>query len=210
MRRIQKVCAFLFIFLPSIAFAQVKVQLLDQDENPISQAVISIPSEAAARDSEQIAVMDQIDKQFFPHVLIVNAGQLVQFPNSDNIRHHVYSFSEPKPFEIKLYRGTPMSPELFEKSGIVILGCNVHDQMIGYIYVANNEITALTDENGIAVLQAPESEEVQIWHARLSESADRRMSMPLTKRDDNDVWQIKVNLRPIIVKKSRKFQPKFN
>lgn len=210
MKRIQQVCALLVIFLPGIVLAQIKVQLLDQDKNPISQAVISIPAEASAKESEQVAVMDQIDKQFSPHVLIVNTGQLVQFPNSDNIRHHVYSFSEPKPFEIKLYRGTPMSPELFDKSGVVILGCNVHDQMIGYIYVADNEITALTDENGIAVLQAPESAAVQIWHARLSESADKRISLPLTNRDENGVWQLSVNLRPIVVKKSRKFQPRFN
>lgn len=210
MKRIQQVSVLLAIFLPGIAFAQVKVQLLDQDNIPISQAVVSISSETPPRSVEQIAIMDQISKQFSPHVLVVNQGQLVQFPNSDNTRHHVYSFSSPKPFEIKLYRGTPMSPELFDKPGIVILGCNVHDHMIGYIYVAAKEITALTDENGVAVLQAPMSDTVQIWHARLSESADQRISMPLNKQGEDGVWQITVNLRPLVVKKPRKFKPRFN
>lgn len=210
MKRIQQVFVLLAIFLPGIALAQLKIQLLDQDNNPISQAVVSIFTDLPPKDVEQIAIMDQVNRQFSPHVLVISQGQLVQFPNSDNIRHHVYSFSNPKPFEIKLYRGTPMSPELFNNSGVVILGCNIHDQMVGYIYVAGNEITALTDENGFAVLQAPASETVQIWHARLSESANKRISMPLTKQDEAGVWQITVNLRPLVIKKSRKFKPRFN
>lgn len=198
------------IMLPSIVCAQIKIQLLDQDNQPVSQAVINIPSEIVSDSVAQTAIMDQVNKQFVPHVLLVNQGQLVSFPNSDDIRHHVYSFSEPKPFEIKLYRGTPIAPGLFDKPGIVILGCNVHDRMVGYIYVTDNSIASVTDENGMAVFEVQAPKEVKIWHSRLSESADKSISMPLVKRNDEGVWQITINLRPLVVKAPRKFKARFN
>lgn len=198
------------IMLPSIVCAQVKIQLLDQDGQPVSQAVISIPSVIVSNSVAQTAIMDQVNKQFVPHVLLVNQDQLVSFPNSDDIRHHVYSFSEPKPFEIKLYRGTPIAPNLFDQPGVVILGCNVHDHMVGYIYVADNSMASVTDEKGMAVFEIQAPEEVKIWHSRLSESADKSISMPLIKSNDEGVWQITINLRPLVVKTPKKFKARFN
>jgi plastocyanin len=204
----------LFIILvtvawPNIVGARFEIQLLDQDNKPISQAVVSIPSETAMDLSAKVAVMDQINKQFVPHVLTVNQGQFVSFPNSDNIRHHVYSFSDPKSFEIKLYRGTPTSPDLFDKPGIVILGCNIHDHMVGYIYVADNELTVITDENGMAGFDAQAPDKVKIWHSRLSKSADKIISKPLEKKNELGVWQVTANLQPLVVKQPRKFKARF-
>ena len=198
------------IILPNIVCAQVKIQLLDQDKKPVSKAVISIPSENVSNNVAEIAIMDQVNRQFSPHVLVVTQGQSILFPNSDDIRHHVYSFSEPKPFEIKLYRGTPTAPDLFDKPGIVILGCNVHDHMVGYIYVADNKMAGVTDEKGMAVFEIKAPEEVKIWHSRLSESADESISMPLIKQNDEGVWQLTINLRPLVVKAPRKFKARFN
>jgi len=209
MTKIKLFFALCAVVWPSIVFAQLKIQLLDQDNKPVSQAVISIPSETASNPTVQEVVMDQINRQFSPHVLTINRGQFVSFPNSDNIRHHVYSFSDPKPFEIKLYRGTPTSPNLFDKPGIVILGCNIHDHMVGYIYVADNEMTAVTDENGMVVLEAPATDEVKIWHSRLSKSADKIISKPLEKKNDKGVWQITTNLQPLVIKQPRKFKARF-
>ena len=86
-----------------------------------------------------VAVMDQVNKQFLPELLIVQQGQLVNFPNSDNIRHNVYSFSSAKSFQLKLYSGQPKEPIIFDTQGVVVLGCNIHDSMVGYIYVAKSE-----------------------------------------------------------------------
>ena len=209
MTKIIPVFLLFAMLLPSIVCAQIKIQLLDQDNQPVSQAVISIPSETVSNSVAQTAIMDQVNKQFSPHVLLINQGQSVLFPNSDDIRHHVYSFSDPKPFEIKLYRGTPTAPDLFEKPGIVILGCNVHDHMVGYIYVTDNKMTGITDEKGMAVFEIQTPEEVKIWHSRLSESADKRISMPLVKQNDEGVWQITINLRPLVVKAPRNFKARF-
>jgi plastocyanin len=209
MTKIKLFFALFAVVWPSMASAQFTVQLLDQDNNPVSQAVISIPSEAISNPTAQEATMDQINRQFVPHVLTINRGQFVSFPNSDNIRHHVYSFSDPKSFEIKLYRGTPTSPDLFDKPGIVILGCNIHDHMVGYIYVADNEMTAITDENGMVVLDAQAPDEVKIWHSRLSKSANKIISKPLEKKNDKGVWQITTNLQPLVIKQPRKFKARF-
>lgn len=111
--------------------------------------------------------MDQINKQFAPHILVVNKEQTVKFPNSDNIRHHIYSFSKPKPFEIRMYKGGESKNLQFSEPGIVILGCNIHDKMLGYIYITDNEVANITNNLGQATLEVKTSE-VQLWHAQLS------------------------------------------
>ncbi|SEQ34156.1 methylamine utilization protein [Nitrosomonas ureae] len=210
MSKIRQIIMLFVVVWPSIGSAQLKIQLFDQDNKPVSQAVISIPTKIASATDGQKAVMDQINQQFVPHVLTINQGQFVLFPNRDNIRHHVYSFSGPKPFEIKLYKGTPTLPELFDKPGIVVLGCNVHDHMVGYIYVADNNLVAMTNENGVADFEAQVPDTVKIWHAQLAEGADKIITAPLVKKNDQGVWQLTMNLRPVIVKTPRKFKPRFN
>ncbi len=122
--------------------------------------------------------MDQIDKQFLPEVLIVAQGAKVRFPNSDNIRHHVYSFSDAKTFEIKLYSGKSVEPVPFDKPGVVVLGCNIHDQMIGYIYVSDSGGVGKSDEQGqVAVPDNVTS--VTVWHKNLDILQARRESVVL-------------------------------
>jgi hypothetical protein len=124
--------------------------------------------------------MDQINKTFVPEVLVVRRGQQVSFPNSDDIRHHVYSFSAPKTFEIRLYKGRDSEPVLFDQEGVVVLGCNIHDQMVGYIYVADNEAAWLTNSTGELNL-ASKPESFHLWHPRLA--ADKSQRMALTVAD---------------------------
>ncbi|MGH7342427.1 MAG: methylamine utilization protein, partial [Candidatus Rokuibacteriota bacterium] len=80
--------------------------------------------------------IDQIDKEYVPYLTAIRVGTSVGFPNHDQIRHHVYSFSEAKTFEIPLYRGTPAEPVVFDKPGEVVLGCNIHDWMRAYVFVS--------------------------------------------------------------------------
>lgn len=110
--------------------------------------------------------MDQVEKAFKPEILIVPKGNLVRFPNSDNIRHHVYSFSLAKPFELKLYAGKPKNPIRFEQQGVVVLGCNIHDAMVGYIYVSDKPHIAKSDSKGVIRLDIDPEQllSLTVWH----------------------------------------------
>ncbi len=94
----------------------------------------------------------------------------MSFPNHDIVRHHVYSFSPPKPFEIKLYVGTPVAPIIFDKPGEVVLGCNIHDHMLAYVYVVDTPYFAKTDASGVATIEElPAGDyDLQIWHYALA------------------------------------------
>lgn len=115
--------------------------------------------------------MDQRDQEFAPHVLAIHTGTQVKFPNSDNIRHQVYSFSPAKRFELRLYEGTPSDPLLFDKPGVVVLGCNIHDWMVGYIYVTDDSWFGVTDSNGQLKLdQMPAGHyNATLWHPQIAD-----------------------------------------
>ncbi len=115
----------------------VEAMVTDDKGKPIEDAVVSLMSLGTppAAPLATAAIMDQHDKEFVPYVLPVYVGTRVTFPNRDNIRHHVYSFSSAKKFELPLYIGTPAAPVVFDKPGVIALGCNIHDWMLAYIYV---------------------------------------------------------------------------
>jgi plastocyanin len=145
----------------------------DERGKPVEDAVVTLTavgaSAPAPAPSKATTIMDQQDKEFVPHVLPVHVGTSVSFPNRDNIRHHVYSFSSPKKFELPLYIGTPAAPVLFDKPGAVALGCNIHDWMLAYIYVVTTPYFAKTGAEGRARLDglAPGTYEARVWHSRL-------------------------------------------
>ena len=99
--------------------------------------------------------MTQKNRQFTPHILVVEKNSQVEFPNADSIMHHVYSFSKSKTFELKLYREQPQDPITFEQTGVVELGCNIHDWMLGYIVVVDSPYYAITNEQGGASFDIP-------------------------------------------------------
>jgi hypothetical protein len=117
--------------------------------------------------------MDQRDQQFAPHVLAVQRGTAVSFPNSDQIRHHVYSFSEPKRFELRLYSGVPADPVVFDRAGTVVLGCNIHDDMIGFVRVVDTPWFATSGEDGVARIEKVPAGRyrAELWHPRLPADA---------------------------------------
>ncbi len=126
---------------------------------------------------EEPATMVQRNRQFMPYVLPVQVGTPVLFPNSDNTRHHVYSFSPAKSFELMLYKGTPSEPVVFDKPGAVALGCNIHDWMVGYIYVVDSPYFGKTAGNGeIRLTDLPAGEyDLRVWHPRLKEPVDKTL-----------------------------------
>ena len=181
------ICLILFNWCFHIQYSfAATVRVIDEQGRPFANAVISSRDVLPVSDKSTVgfsAVMDQMNKQFSPEILIVDQGTTVTFPNSDNIRHHVYSFSEPKPFEIKLYANDNVPPILFDKPGIVVLGCNIHDSMLGYIYVKENGRVWTTNAQGIAEIEIADGE-FSVWHPEFSINHLQRMPAKFdTNRD---------------------------
>jgi plastocyanin len=133
--------------------ATLEVTVKDAAGAPLDDAVVwAIPKPGPAPARKRDAAIAQRDKTFIPLVTVIQTGTAVQFPNQDPIRHHVYSFSAPKPFELKLYAGTPAAPVLFDKPGEVVLGCNIHDHMIAYVYVVDTPWFAKS-KDGVAKIE---------------------------------------------------------
>ena len=148
--------------------ATLTVEVVDQHGSALPDAVVTLTGSATAPTGPLKADMDQRDQEFSPRVLAVHTGTQVQFPNSDNIRHQVYSFSPARRFELRLYEGTPSRPLLFDKPGVVVLGCNIHDWMVGYIYVTDEPLFGVTDSKGVLSLDPvpPGRYQATLWHPR--------------------------------------------
>jgi len=158
------------------AAATLEVTVVDQEGRPIDDvAVYATPASggAAYAGGGEKAIMDQHDMQFVPHLLVVQAGTEITFPNGDNVSHHVYSFSEAKRFELKLYKGDVYPPVTFDRPGVVVLGCNIHDGMLGYVVVVDTPHFAKTDERGVAQLDGVPSGDYVIaaWTPRARPTA---------------------------------------
>jgi plastocyanin len=136
------------VLATSVCAGMLQVSVVDPQGAPLADAVVTLAGPPGATSGPLKADMDQRDKVFYPHVLAVRAGTSVTFPNSDDIRHQVYSFSSSKRFELRLYQGTPAAPILFDQPGVVVLGCNIHDWMLGYIYVTQDPWYGVSDEKG--------------------------------------------------------------
>jgi plastocyanin len=136
----------------------------------VSDAVITAYPESGARGGfarfDWPQEMDQRNLQFAPFVLITPVGASVSFPNRDAVRHHVYSFSPAKAFELKLYGRDETRKVVFDKPGVVALGCNIHDSMVAFIKVVDTPFAAKSDAMGQAVLRGlpPGPAKVLIWH----------------------------------------------
>lgn len=168
--------------------------VVDSQGAPLQNAVILLPG-IPGNQLVDAAIMDQVDKSFVPLVLVIQRGQKVLFPNSDNIRHHVYSFSPAKPFEIKLYAGVPEAPIPFDTAGIVVLGCNIHDRMLGYIVVADGNQAGSTDEQGNLTLPAetlPDS--LQVWHPLMAAPVPTLVTLPMPAADSQGVHRIQLSV----------------
>lgn len=151
----------------------VVAKVVDTRGEPVEDAVISLVARAGqpggSKQSSRTAVMSQSELKFDPFVLPVMAGTEVRFPNKDSVGHHVYSFSKAQTFELKLYGGDDLKTVKFDTPGTVVLGCNIHDSMIAYIYVMKTRYFAKTGTTGkIVIDDLPAGAYlVQIWHPRI-------------------------------------------
>lgn len=174
------------------------VLFVDQNDHPIENVVALDPTGtiSSAPKEQTPAIMDQVNMKFSPMVIAIQKGRSVSFPNSDNIRHHVYSFSEAKRFETKLYANTPDSPIEFNQPGLVVLGCNIHDTMIGYIFVSKTEAFSISDAKGKAVIDSTTMPKtIEFWHP-WSDQPNKIQALPVHNWPESNVLTIKMNISP--------------
>jgi len=146
------------------------IELRNSAGQPLANAAVAVelkgqPSKAGPGAKAEMA---QRERQFQPALLVVQTGTPVSFPNFDTVRHHVYSFSAAKKFDLKLYSGTPAEPVLFDKPGVAALGCNIHDRMSAHIVVVDTPLFGKSDAQGQLKLDLPAGEHrLLVWHASM-------------------------------------------
>ncbi len=168
------VCGLLCL-APAAWAATVQVTVQDPGGKPLPDAVVFLESREAKAAAKPVVGVEiaQKSKQFDPQVTVVTVGTSVAFPNRDTVRHHVYSFSPIKTFELKLYAGTPSNPVVFDKPGIAVLGCNIHDQMAAWVVVVETPYYGRSAQAGAVIMNnVPSgSYRLRVWHPGLAVGA---------------------------------------
>jgi plastocyanin len=193
-----------FIMLSSFTIQAniTQIEVNDAEKNPLANIVVYIEPEIEPENksiltkehlsTKPMATMDQVNRQFRPHILVVNKDTNISFPNSDKIKHHVYSFSPAKTFEIKLYGDKKSTLIAFNQAGEVTLGCNIHDWMLGYVYVVETPWFGKTDRQGKLQFELPNGKYIlKIWHPLLQDN-DQYFTQKITVSGDNNLT---VNLK---------------
>ena len=153
--------------------ADLEVTVLAVDGAPVSDAVVMLRASGATPQPRSTITVDQMGKAFKPWVQVLRVGSQVRFANHDDITHHVYSFSPAKRFAYRLQTGEVQGPLDFDAPGVVVLGCNIHDWMVGYLFVTDAPRALTTDAAGRARFAdlAAGDWTVQVWHPGLTATA---------------------------------------
>ncbi len=176
------------LLCPATAFAgTLDLRLTDAKGQPVEDAVITVyPASGTPKGPFSFpwgTSMMQENIAFAPNVLIVPVGTMVKFPNKDKVRHHVYSFSRAAKFEIKLFSKDETRSYKFTTEGAVALGCNIHDNMVGFIKVVDTPYAGKSSSSGAARLTGLPTgfARVTIWHPKLrGKDNEMLVSVPLT------------------------------
>jgi plastocyanin len=177
--------------------AELKILVKDAHGKLVADAVV-VATPTDPKNAQPGDAIDQVDKQFVPYVKPVFVGSTVRFPNSDHIRHQVYSFSPAKKFELPLYGGSDAPPVVFDKPGVVVLGCNIHDWMVGYIYVSETPFFAKTAAAGTASIgELPPGEyTVRVWHPGMEQGEETTARRVTLNADAPSSVEWDLNLKP--------------
>lgn len=179
----------------------LNANITDQTGRPLADAVVMLEPTTSAAAVKAMADVEiaQRNRQFVPQVTLITTGTRVTFPNFDTVRHHVYSFSPVKQFELKLYAAVPSAPVLFDKPGIAVLGCNIHDTMVAWVVVADTPWAARSLANGQAQISGVPAGtyRLRLWHAGMR-SGNEPVTLPLTLgvADLTETFQLVVSAEP--------------
>jgi plastocyanin len=178
--------------------ASVSVQVIDASGQPVADAAVyAEPASGTALPRPHKTVeIEQKGRKFLPPMTIIQTGTSIAFPNNDTVRHHVYSFSPAKVFDLKLYSGQPENPVNFDKPGTVVIGCNIHDQMVAYIHVVPTPYFAKTDASGLATIDgiAAGKYRLKAWHFGMQPST-AMPEQPLSVASSDSTATITVNTK---------------
>lgn len=148
------------------------VQVTDAAGKPLADVVVVADAEAGVTVPRIVkpGEIEQRGLKFLPLVSVIQTGSRMSFPNYDKVKHHIYSFSPAKKFDQKLYSGVAAAPQVFDKAGLVVLGCNIHDRMLSYIKVVDSPYFAKTGADGVARIDMPASGKytVSAWHYNMA------------------------------------------
>jgi len=151
--------------------AVVEIAVVDQKGRPAANAVVSLSPDTPgiASHVQGRSVIDQQHETFLPLVVVVRRGGEVVFTNNDTTMHQVYSFSPIKQFQFEIDRGRVSKPVVFDKAGVAAIGCNIHDGMVAYVFVADMPFAAVSDASGrIQFRDVPDGAwQASVWHPQL-------------------------------------------
>ncbi len=163
------------LFAATATAGVLTVQVRDSTGKALADAVVYAEPDGATSAPKPMhpAEIEQKGLKFAPLVTVIQTGSRISFPNNDKVRHHIYSFSPAKRFDQKLYSGVAASPQVFDKAGTVVLGCNIHDKMVAYVKVVDTPYFARTDGAGVARIELPgaASYSVKAWHYNMPTGA---------------------------------------
>jgi plastocyanin len=174
--------------LSADAFAtSVAVQVNDAAGKPLADVVLYAEPEAGVALPKLLKPLqiEQRGLKFLPLVSVIQVGSQISFPNNDRVRHHIYSFSPAKKFDQKLYSGVAAAPQVFDKAGTVVLGCNIHDRMIAYVKVLDTPFFAKSDADGTARIELPAAGKytVKAWHFNMASNANAEQEVAVKPGD---------------------------
>ena len=200
--------AVLLSALPLIAASAnasgLSIHVTDSQGKALGDAVVYAQPENGQApfksvQATQNAEIEQKNLTFIPTVSVVQTGSRITFPNHDKVRHHIYSFSPAKRFDQKLYSGESAAPQIFDKAGTVVLGCNIHDGMLAYIKVVDTPYFAKTNSTGDALLEAPAGKYIlKIWHYNMTAKEPMTQSIQI-RAGETPPSTIKIALKRILV-----------
>ena len=171
-------CTALLLVGASAHAGDVEATVTTPTGQPLADAAVVLePVAGYARGVLPTVTIAQRDRELIPYMTVVQVGTAIEFPNQDPFKHHLYSFSPAKTFEIKLYAGKPEKPIVFDKPGAVALGCNIHDWMEAYVLVVETPYFAKTDARGRARIARvpPGSYRLRWWHPRQKQELPARV-----------------------------------
>ena len=122
----------------------------------------------AAYATSKRPVLVQKDKNFAPHLLVVEVGSLVDFPNHDPFFHNVFSLFDGKRFDLGLYEAGATNSVRFDRVGVSFLFCNIHPQMSAVVVAVDTPYYAKTDRSGhLTISGVPYGRyEMHVWYER--------------------------------------------
>lgn len=195
---------FASIWMQSLLAAELTVHVADQRGRVVADAIVTLTPRAgtelpaALQHPARTLTIDQKNETFIPYVEVFRPGDRVVFRNSDRTRHHVYSFATAAQFEFMLAPGESSQPLQLDRTGVIATGCNIHDQMITYLFVTDAAVFARSDDSGRAhIASLPSgSFDVRVWQPLLRPGRDNVQTLTNVGGDTDKSLDFSLTLLP--------------